>query len=182
MIKSLLSLYKIPLVISISLSIFLISYTVETRPLQIAVIILGSLLGSLVLDLDYFLHAYFLEPDSDFSINLKTYILHKDIKGALTYLNTHKDEVKEKTLNSGLFQILLIGILFLILYSTVNIFVKVFLLSIYANSIYKFAENYFLHKTFEDWFWFIKGTPKKEMVGGYIIFLLVFFFYFVYYF
>jgi hypothetical protein len=182
MLKQLLSLYKISLILSVALAILLISFTVETRPLQIAVIVLGSLLGSIVLDLDYFLHAYLLEPDADFSLNLKAYVLHHDFKGALSYLNTHKDEVKEKTLNSGLFQILLIGILFLILYSTINIFIKVFLLSLYANSIYKFAENYFLHKSFEDWFWFIKGTPKKEMVGGYIILLLIFFFYFVYYF
>lgn len=181
MLKQLLNLYKIPAVLAITLSIFIISFTVETRPLQIGLIVAGSILGSLILDLDYFLHAFFLEPDTDFSVSLRSYIRHKDFKSALSYLNTHKDEVKEKTLNSGLFQIMLIGILFLVIYSTVNIFVKVFLLSLYANSIYKFVENYFLHRSFEDWFWFVRGTPKKEMVGGYIVLLLILFFYFMYY-
>jgi heme/copper-type cytochrome/quinol oxidase subunit 4 len=74
MLKQLLSLYKISLILSVALAILLISFTVETRPLQIAVIVLGSLLGSIVLDLDYFLHAYLLEPDADFSLNLKAYV------------------------------------------------------------------------------------------------------------
>jgi len=37
-------------------------------------------------------------------------------------------------------------------------------LSIFANSIYKLIECYF-NGTTKEWFWAIKGTPKKKGFG-----------------
>jgi len=155
---------------------------VETRPYYIVMIACGALLGALIMDLDYFLHAYLIETDSDFSRTLRAYIDHKDFRGALNFVSVQKDKVKEKTLNSGLFQIVLIALLFLLFYSQTNVFMKTLVLSMYANSIYKFAENFYLHQTFEDWFWFLKGSPKKNWVGAYTVGLILILAYFIYYF
>ncbi len=182
MLRAFLSLYKIPILLAIVLSIVLISFNVETRPVYIALIVCGSLVGALVLDLDYFIHAYLIEPDSDFSRSLRAYIDHKDFTGALNFVTVQKDKVKEKTLNSGLFQVVLIALMFMLFYSEASVFMKTIVLSMYANSIYKFAENFYLHQTFEDWFWFLKGSPKKNWVGAYTVGLVLILLYFIYYF
>ncbi len=182
MLRAFLNLYKIPLLLAIVLSIILISFTVETRPEYIAMIIAGSLVGALIMDLDYFLHAYLIEPDSDFSRSLRAYMDHKDFTGALNFVTVQKDKVKEKTLNSGLFQLVLVALMFLLFYSDTSVFMKALVLSMYANSIYKFAENFYLHQNFEDWFWFLKGTPKRNWVSAYTLGLVFILLYFIYYF
>ena len=182
MLRAFLNLYRIPLVLSLTLAVILVSFTVETRLLQIVLITAGSILGAFILDLDYVLHAYFLEPEADFSRTLKTYIEHRDFKSAINFVITHKGDVTEKTLNSGLFQVVLIALLFFVIYSDVNVGLKAFLLAIYLNSIYKFVENYYIHKSFDDWFWFMQASPKKEVVALCVIALLSFFLYFIFYF
>lgn len=182
MIRAFLSLYKIPLLLALVLAIILVSFTVETRVPYIIYITVGSLLGALIMDLDYFIHAYIVEPDSDFSRTLRAYVDHKDFRGVLNFVNVQKDKVKEKTLNSGLFQVCLIALLFLVFYSEAGVIIKALLLSMYANSIYKFAENFYLHQTFNDWFWFLRGTPQRQWISVYtggLIFVLL---YFIYYF
>jgi hypothetical protein len=182
MIRAFFSLYKIPLILAIVLAIILVSFTVETRLSYIVMITIGTLLGALIMDLDYFIHAYVVETDSDFSRTLRAYVDHRDFRGALNFVNVQKDKVKEKTLNSGLFQMCLIALLFLVFYSEAHIIIKALILSMYANSIYKFAENFYLHQTFSDWFWFLRGTPQKQWISVYTIGLVFMLLYFIYYF
>ena len=109
MLKTIVNVYKIPLLLSITLAVTLIALRVERNSLTIAFIILGSLLGTVILDLDYIIYAYFLEPNHDFSKTLKTFIHHKDYSNTLAFIHFHKNDLQDKILNSALFQGVLAG-------------------------------------------------------------------------
>jgi len=137
-----LSIYKIQLLLSLTLSIVLIALRVEKNALNIAQIFLGAFAGTFLLDLDYFIHAYFLDPTADFSKTLVSYVKHMDIKSAFAFIHYHRHDIKEKTLNSALFQIAIgAGAIFAVS-SNASLFVKSLVISAYINSIYRLAELY----------------------------------------
>jgi len=166
--KNFINIYKIQLLISLTLAVALIALPVVKTPLNIALVFLFSILGTFILDSDYFIHAYLVETDTPFSKNLRAYIKHKDFFGAITYMNLKGEEVKEKTLHSGLFQILFALFCIFVAYSDVYYPVKVFIISIFANSIYKVIETYFT-KDINEWFWSFKTAPDKN---GFILYLV----------
>lgn len=171
MLKKLLSLYKIPLLISAVLSVVLVALNPSKPVSDITQIFIGAFIGTFFLDIEYFLYAYLFEPQADFSKTLLGFIKHGDVPNALLYLNYHKDEIKEKSINSGVFQIVLAFLCISIVLATTFVLIKVLLISMFANSIYKFAENYY-KGTVAEWFWALKKTPSKSSLLIYTIFLM----------
>ena len=163
--------YKTQLFISIILSIVLIALKVTTQHVQIGLIVLGTLLGTFILDLDYFIHAYFLEPTSDFSKTLTGFMKHGDLGNALSYVYYHRDEIKDKTLNSVLFQVVLGGLIVFVASSDAPYFIKALVFSTFVNSIYRMYESHLLKKT-DEWFWALKSKPKNNGVGIFAFVLL----------
>ncbi len=163
MIKTFLNAYKIPFLLSLTVGIILIALRVEKDVLNIILILLGSLLGMLILEIDYVLYAYFLEPEKEFSKTLQGYITHKDFKGSINYIYFHKTEVKDKTLNSALFQVVLGILMIFVMSSDTSLLIKSLIISTYVNSIYIMLYEYFEGRI-KDWFWSLKGTPNKNTV------------------
>jgi len=172
MIKRIFTYYKIPLLISATLTIVLLALGVVRGSWNIVEVVVGCFLGTFILDMEYILYAYIFEPESDFGKSILGYVKFKDFKNLITFINQHKDDVKEKSLNSVLFQAILIPVSVFVVYSSASFFIKSFVLSVFANSIYKLIECYFEGKT-NDWFWAIKGKPKKEGVIAFIILLIL---------
>lgn len=161
--------YKVELAISVTLAVVIIATNIFKNPVTIAWLSLGSIFGTFLLDLDYIIYAYFLEPEKPYSKTLKQFGRHKDYKNFVHYLFYNKEAVKEKTLNSVLFQIALAGASILVVSTGTNIFIKTFVLSSFANSIYKMLTHYFDHQL-EEWFWSLKNIPTKNTI---IIYTLV---------
>ncbi|HOS88500.1 MAG TPA: hypothetical protein PLM44_00345 [bacterium] len=172
MVKKLLNYYTTPLLVSATLGVIILAMTVAKQPIEIIEIIIGIILGTFVLDIEFILYPYMFEPNSDFAKNIFGYTKSKDFKGLISFINEHRDGLKEKSLNSALFQVVLIPICLLVAYTDTSYFMKAFVLSIFANSIYKLIECYF-NGTTKEWFWAIKGTPKKEGVLGFILVLIL---------
>ncbi len=172
MIKRIFTYYKLPLLISLTLTIILLALGVVRGSWNIIEVVLGCFLGTFVLDTEYIMYAYIFEPNSEFAKSIFGYIKHKDIKNLIAFINQHKDDVKEKSLNSVLFQAILVPISIFVVFSQASFYIKAFVLSVFANSIYRLIEAYFEEKT-NDWFWAIKGNPKKEGVIAFIIFLIL---------
>ena len=150
--------YRIPFILSISLAVVLVTQIYKGDTVDLILLILGSLLGTFFLDLDYFLHTYVLEPADQFSGMLKDYIKSKDYTGAFNYIIFHSDQVENKTLNSALFQISLIFFSIFLVRSDVSIFFKALVISIQLNSVFRFFYFYFQGHV-NDWFWILKKTP-----------------------
>lgn len=154
--------------VSITLAVALTAINLYKTPLVIGETFLGCLLGTFLLDLDYFFYAYITDPDTSFSKTLRAFVNHKDVKNIVSHIYYNKSEVKDKNLNGVLFQIALGGITILAAASSARLLIKVFTLSAFANSIYKMAEYYFEGKS-DEWFWALKNTPNKQ---GIIIYTL----------
>ncbi len=176
MLGKTLKLYKVPLLVSLVISVVLIALKVEKQYFQISLIFLGSLLGTFFLDLDYFIYTYFLDPAADFSKTVAGFIKHRDLPNALSYIYYHKEDLHEKTLNSALFQLVLGGLMIFVTSSSTNLFVKALVLSTFANSLYRLAQNYYENKTAE-WFWIFKNVPNKKSVVVYTVILFGIFLY-----
>ncbi len=177
MVKELFKFYKIPLLISLVLFIVMASLISFGSVLDVLQILLGALLGAIFLDLEFFLYAYLFEPQLEFSKTLLGYLKHKDIGGAIIYVNYHKEDIKDKSLNSAVFQLLMVAVSALVIFATTYMFIKVFVLSIFANSIYRGIENYY-HGKSDEWFWVFKNKPTRRGVGIFFISLtliLIFF-------
>ena len=174
-IKKITEIYKLPILVSLTVFIALMALLVPRNPLIVAQMVLACLLAVFVLDLDYFIYAFFTDIDTDFAITLKGYLRHKDYAGAISYIYYHKDEIKEKTLQSVLFQIVLGLLTFFMVFTPINIFMKTLVIATFANSFYRLAEAYQTEKI-DDWFWMLKEKPSKGGVKVYMgISLLIFF-------
>jgi hypothetical protein len=158
--------YRLQIIISISLTVVLISQVFKNGYLDLSLIVLGTLLGTFFLDLDYFIQAYFIDPESEFSRLLKDYVKHKDVVGALNYIIYHSNDVKNKTLNSAIFQIALSVFAIYVVRSPVAHFYKALIISVLLNSIYRFV-YFYLQNEYEDWFWFFKEKPGKIFIISY---------------
>jgi hypothetical protein len=171
MFKKFLVVYKTPLLVSLTLAIVLIALRIPREPFTYVAVILGSFLGTFLLDLDYIIHAYFLEPATDFSKTLKAFLKHRDLGNAFSYIQYHRNSIKEKVLHSVLFQIVLAAISIYVVYAGPNVFIKALILSAFLNSLYRFAEHLFTDNL-DEWFWSLKKKPTKDGAAVYAVALL----------
>ncbi len=176
MIKYLVNTYKIHLLISLTLFVVILALVVERNAFNIISLLIGSLLGTFLLEADYFLHAYFLEPEKDFSKTVQGFVKHRDFVGALRFIAFHKADVREKTLNSALFQIVLAATLIFIISSTAALWIKALILSTFINALYRMFEAYF-EGDIKDWFWAIKMETSQKNIGIYTLVLMAVFIY-----
>lgn len=174
LISKLIEVYKIQVLVSAGVAIAIIALNVFISPFNILLTILGAAIGIFFLDLDYIFYAYFLEPEQPFSKTLRGFIAHKDFANALNHIYYNKSEVKDKTLNSVLFQIALAGSALFAVAATNSLFINTLILSTLANSIYKMGIYYYDGKVSE-WFWALKKPPTENglIVYGLILFLVL---------
>lgn len=172
MLKKIVSIYIMPLLTSTVVAMAILALRVSQNPIEISLILLGAFISVFVLDLDYFLYAYFIETDSDFSRNLRAYFSHRDFSGGLAYLASHKDYIEDKALNSAIFQIALALLSIFLAFSNTNIFLKTIVYSTFANSIYRSIESYIEFGP-KYWFWSIKNKPSREIFVIYLIFMIL---------
>ena len=170
--KKFLTIYKVPLLISLTLGIVLVSVDLTREPIQIATIFLASLLGTFFLDLEYVIYAFLMEPNKDFSKTFRSFIKHYDFSNAAQYIEIHKNEIKDKTLNSALFQVILAIFAIFVVSSSTQLFTRALVVSVLANSIYKLIEARYEGRL-EDWFWALKEKPNQQGVVIYIGCLLM---------
>lgn len=164
--------YRLQLIISLSLMVVLISQVYRNGFLELFLIALGCILGTFFLDLDYFISAYMIDTDTDFAKLIKDYVNNKDFLGALNYIIYHSNDIKNKTLNSAIFQVALAVFSLYIVRSPVSTFYKALVISILLNSIYRFF-YYFIQNEHQDWFWILKNTPGKIFIGVYNFILII---------
>ena len=177
--KSILTFYKVPLLISAVLTVILLALNITRDPLQIAGVVLGALVGTFVLDTEYLIQAYILEPGHDFSKTLTSFIKHGDYKRAIEYINYNKDVIQEKTLNSALFQIAIALLSIFVVTSSKVTFAKALVMVVFAQTLYKFSEYYFNDKL-DEWFWALKEKPTRSKATIYVGVLIAIFIYCLY--
>ncbi|MFH1565600.1 MAG: hypothetical protein ABIB98_00155 [bacterium] len=177
MIKQLFNKYKFPALISLVLSLLIIALRLESKPLNILLIILGSFFGSFILDLDYISYTYLVDPDHYFSKNVAGFLRTKNFGNALLYIQHHKKELRNLPLHSALFQAVLVVLCFYTLISTTSLFGKALILSVLTQSFYEQAKNYAEDKNLDSWFWMLKIKLSRNFLIGYFSLAGILFFY-----
>ena len=168
MLKKLFSFYKVPLLISLVLSVVLVALNPSKPAFSFTQIFLGAFIGTFFLDIEFFLYAYIFEPETDFSKTLLGFVKHGDFVNAFLYINYHRDEVKDKSINSGVFQVVMALVCISVVLATTYVLMKTLVLSIFANSMYRFAECYY-KGNIDEWFWALKKTPGKQALFLYAV-------------
>jgi hypothetical protein len=166
--KNLLAIYRVPFLISLTLGIVLSAVDITREPVSIALTFAGTILGTFFMDLEYFLYAFFIEPKTDFSKTFTTFIRHKDFSSAAQFIQIHKSDIKDKTINSALFQVVFAIFTLYVVSSSRQFFIKGLVISVLANSIYRLIEAGYDNKL-DDWFWALKDKPTQQTVSLYII-------------
>lgn len=158
--------------ISVVIALAVLGMASIRLPVNIIGVFIGALIGTFVLESEYFLNAYLFEPKTDFSKTLRGFVSHKDFAGAFRYIHYNKEEQQDNALNSALFQIVLALMSIFVVYSVANYFVRALILTVFAQSIYVAIEYYFKDKT-DEWFWALNNKPNKANVQLYISVLLI---------
>jgi hypothetical protein len=172
MSKSLVSIYRIPILISIVLIIVMMAMASLRATFDIVMVATGVFLGMLILDFEYVLNATFLDTKSDFSKTLVAYIRHNDWPNAFRHIYYHRDETTENSLNSAMFQIVLAIMSVFVVFSTRALFPKALIVSAFAHSIYVLFEYYFKGRT-DDWFWAFNQKPNRQGIHTYIFVMIL---------
>ena len=107
------------------------------------------------------------------------FLKHSDLVNAVKHIQYHKDDMKEKSLNSALFQIVIALVSVFVVFSTRSYFPKALVLSTFANTVYVMFEYYYGNKL-DEWFWTFKTKPSKQGFMFYVAALVFIFCYCLY--
>ena len=170
---TLLKKYSINLVICMSLTVVITALRVEKNILEVSLTFLSTLLGMLFLDVDYFLQAYWNDPDSAFSKGLKELVAQRNLKGSLNYMSMHKAELSKRLVHSAIFQVLLLCSGLMLMSASENIVGIAFVLSALFNLIYRMYEELEDRHSTAAWFWFLKSAPNSTLQKIYLVILSI---------
>ncbi|MFH1960709.1 MAG: hypothetical protein ABIJ38_00565 [Patescibacteria group bacterium] len=177
LLKQLFKRHSLNLLLALVLFILILALRLETHPISMIWIFAGCISGSFLLDLDYYLFAFLVEPSHHFSIRVKEFFHQKNFLGMVAYVGTHTDSLPRLTLHSALFQVILAVVVLYVLTSSASLFGQAFVLSGFLSSIYKMLDQHFKTKNVDSWFWILKEKPTKRFIKIYLASLVIIFFY-----
>ena len=169
--------YKIPFLLSIvvSLAIIILPGTVNYQTVILA--FAGSFLGILLIDLEYVVHAYLVDPSSEVSVRIKEYLSARDYAGLIDFYNREEYSFGELSIRSILFQ----GILAMLALMTITnqswIFARGMVLSMSISLLYFQFQEYLRTSTLQRWFWVYRGSLYPAIYKAYMTVIFLIFIY-----
>lgn len=173
--------YKVPLLISLTFAIGVIVFSNNITPLRAVLSMLGAILGILVLDVEYILQAYLIDPYNEHSVKIKELLSQKKYLSFIRYIDEHEYSFGELSIRSMVFQCLLAVFGFYFVMTGANVFAQCLVISLFANLLYfqtiEFAET----KTLSRWFWILEADLSDAAYKTYIFIMFVVLVFQVYY-
>ena len=160
--------YKIPLLVSLVCALALIALGGITYWLSAILVFLGAIIGFIILDLEYIVHAYLVDPLSETSLLIKSYIRAKNAGEYARFLSENEYTLGEVSIRSVLFQVGLFLFTIYVVTTSANAFVQGAALSMYANLLYYQFVEFKKTQTLQRWFWIYTGNLN---VGVYKIYI-----------
>ncbi len=169
MLSKLFVRYRFRVLAALTVALAIIATRGEKQAAQILLIVLGSIVGILILDLEYFIHAYWDNPDSEFSKGFKDLMDQKNYQGLIAYVDAHRPTLSKRILQSVLFQILLGGVALFLATSQGPNFGTAISLSAFVQTFYSMFEEYNYSHSINSWFWILKPAPSKSVQIAYLV-------------
>lgn len=168
--------YKIPILISLVIALAVVVISRETYWLTAILTFAGAFIGMFLVELEYVLHAYIVDPSSDLSNMVKEKVKNKDLKGYIEFIHSQEYNYPDATLHSAFFQILIaIFTLYTVIVSTSGFAIGL-TLSLSANLMYSQLVEYQHTKSLKRWFWIYKGELNNTFYSAYFIVIVLLFF------
>lgn len=177
--------YKIPVLISIVISLVIlvlgILFNGVASPWVGVLVFVGAILGALMMDLEFILYAYIIEPNSPASLSIKTFVRANGFGGYVRYLNENEYSFTELPLRSVLFQVLLMIFAYYVVITGGHYFGVALILSMLATIFYMQIIELNKLGNLDRWFWLYNGDVNRDQSIAYLCglglaFLGVFFF------
>ena len=130
-------------------------------------------MGILILDVEYILQAYLIDPYNEHSLRIKEFLSQKRYLGFIRYIDEHEYHFGEMSIRSLLFQCLLAVFGFYFIMTNANPFAQCLAISLFANLLYfqtiEFAET----KTLARWFWILDAELSDSAYKAYMFVMFV---------
>lgn len=167
--------YKIPLLISLVISLALIAFRAESYWLNAIYIFLGGIVGFIFLDMEYLIYAYVIDPMTDIAAEIKSYLAQKNIKEFLRFINENEHTFGEVSIRSMLFQVTLCVFTLYVVTTNSWVFVQSMCLSMLASLIYYQIIEFQRTRTLERWFWIYSGKLSEGFYKAYVFVMFLIF-------
>jgi hypothetical protein len=177
MSNPLLERYKIPFLLSVVVSLAIIVLPEEISILSAILAFSGSILGFLLVDFEYIIHAYLVDPTSEFSIRIKEYVSSGNFIGLVDFYNREEYTSGEMSVRSAMFQVILAGLALMTITNQSWIFARGMVLSMSINLLFFQFQEYLKTGMIQRWFWVYKGSVSDGLYKTYMVLLLIFFIY-----
>ena len=149
--------YKIPFLIALVVGLAAVVLGGVASWITAVWAFFGAIIGIFIIDMEYVLNAYVIDPSTEVSGFIRELIHKKDYKGYFNFLNNNEYKFKDLAIHSTFFVILLAGFA---LYTSVGsywIFAKTLTVTMYAMLVYESIIELARTKTLKRWFWFYNG-------------------------
>lgn len=165
--------YKIPLLIALTFAIGVIVFSRNINFTRALLAVSGSVLGILILDLEYILQAYLIDPYNEYSVKIKEYLSQHRYLGFIRYIDENEYKFGEMSIRSVAFQSLLAVFGFYFIMTNVNPFAQCLTISLFANLLYFQVMEFAATKTLDRWFWILEANMTDSAYKAYMIVMFV---------
>ena len=177
MIKKLLEVYRIYFLISFTVFLLFVLANLDKFNLVYFILVfLGAFMVPFLYELDYLLYAYILEPNTNFSVTIKSLLQQKNYRGVFIFAHENEISMSNSIFRSILLVIGVFAIAFLSMYTFSNIVSQTILLTFLLTSLYLQTAS-FINNSYRSWYSFLDFVPKITVAKiflavQYILYLL----------
>ncbi|MBP7859974.1 hypothetical protein KA001_03390 [Patescibacteria group bacterium] len=177
MLTKVFDIYKIYFLISFVVFFLLTFLFFDKSYLTVILLFLGSFLAPFLYEIDILIFVFILEPHSEYSKNIRGYILSKNYKSAFVYAHEHVVNMTSSIFRSLILVLLVYALAFLLFFGFANPFSKAVVLSYLLTSLYLQTLS-FANNSWRSWYSFIEFIPKIKyakilLILEYILFLVL---------
>lgn len=168
--------YKIPFLIALVVGLSAVVFGNVSNWLVAVWAFLGAILGIFIVDMEYILNAYIIDPSVEISGIIRDMIKKKQYKLYFKFLNENEYKFTNMAIHSTLFLVILAFFAFYIIVGNYWVFAKTFTVSILAVLVYKSIIELSKTKTLKRWFWFYNGEISYRASIVYCVSLVIYLF------
>lgn len=173
--NALVTRYKIPLLISLVVALCQLALNAESNTTNIIFTVLGAIIGTVLLDLEYILAAYITDPKSEMSTKFKSEVIAKNVFSYARFFNDYEYKFTDLPMRSVLFQFLLMIFAYYVVITNSFIMAQSMVLAMLGTIFYFQLIEIVNLGTLDRWAWIYKGTLTKTTSFAYWGICLVFF-------
>jgi hypothetical protein len=169
--------YKIPFLLAIVVALAVVVIPGYVSYIGAGLAIAGAIVGFLLVDLEYLIHAYLIDPSSEVSMKIKDFVAHRNFVGLIDYYNREEYTFGELSIRSAIFQVILTALALMTITNNSWIFARTMVLTMSATLLYFQVSEYIKTHTLQRWFWIYRGTLSDSFYKAYMVALMIIFVY-----